>query len=164
MLTAGTLAIQKVTRRGRFAPPPPPVSFVGVDGFETADGGGAMIKGIAGVGSPIENAGMIGGDIITSIDGQKIEDADDARRIIRATPPGKTVLDITYIRDGATATTQLTTITRKEFAGLEPLDARPGGQGRIGVDVGDASACPARTPTAWSWTTLTATAPPTSRA
>lgn len=141
VLTAGTLGIQKVTRRGRFAPPPPPVSFVGVDGFDTADGGGAFIEGIAGVGSPVERAGLIGGDIITGINGQKIEDEDDARRIIRATPPGQT-LDITYIRDGETRTTQLTTIAQKEFEGLRPLNARPGGQGRIGVDVGSRKRVP----------------------
>ncbi|HEX6622524.1 MAG TPA: PDZ domain-containing protein [Pyrinomonadaceae bacterium] len=141
VLTAGTLVVQKMTRSGRFAPPPPAVSFVGVDGFSTADGGGAFIDGIAGVGSPVERAGLIGGDIITSINGQKIEDADDASRIIRATPPGQTI-EVVYIRDGATATTQLTTITKKEFAGLEPLEARPGGQGRIGVDVGSRKRVP----------------------
>src|SRR5215207_1763041 len=68
VLTAGTLAVQRMTRRGPFAPPPA-VSFFGVDGFSTADGGGAFIQGLAGVGSPVESAGMIGGDIITGING-----------------------------------------------------------------------------------------------
>ena len=141
VLTAGTLVIQRANRWGRFAPPPPAVSFFGVGGFDTADGGGAFIEGIAGVGSPVESAGMIGGDIITGINGQKVEDEDDARRIIRATPPGE-ILDITYIRDGETRATQLRTIAEKEFPGLRPLNARPGGQGRIGVDVGSRKRVP----------------------
>jgi membrane-associated protease RseP (regulator of RpoE activity) len=141
VLTIGSLAVQKVARRGRFAPPPPATSFAGVDGFETADGGGAFIEGIAGVGSPVENAGLIGGDIITNFDGQKIEDDDDIRRILGVTPPGKTV-DVTFIRDGETKTTKLTTIAEKDFQRLRPLENRPGGQGRIGVDVGDRKRAP----------------------
>ncbi len=141
VLTVGGIGIQKLVGRGRFASPPPPVSFVGVDGFDTADGGGAFIEGIAGLGSPIERAGLIGGDIVTIFDGQKIEDDDDMSRTLRATPPGKTV-EVTFIRDGETKTTTLTTTTKKEFQGLRPFNARPGGQGRIGVDVGDRKRVP----------------------
>lgn len=141
LLTAGILVVQKLTNRGRWSAPPPPISFLGIDGFETADEGGALIKGIAGVGSSVERAGMIGGDIITAFDGQKIQDVDDIRRALRATPPGKTV-EVVYIRDGETKTTQLTTGDEKDFAGLRPLNARPGGQGRIGVDVGDTTRVP----------------------
>lgn len=133
VLTAGGLGVQRLTRRGRFAPPPPPVSFLGVDGFETADGGGAFIEGIAGADSAIERAGLIGGDIITSFDAKKIEDEDDMRRALRETPVGKAV-EVVYIRDGETKTTTLTTIAEKEFQGLRPFNARAGGQGRIGVD------------------------------
>lgn len=136
LLTAGGLGVQKLAGRGRFAPPPPPISFMGVDGFDTADGGGAFIEGIAGVGSPVERAGLIGADIITVFDGRKIEDADDIRRALRETPPGKTV-EVTFIRDGETKTTTLTTIAEKEFQGLRPLNSRPGGQGRLAVDPGD---------------------------
>ena len=141
VLTAGILGVQKMTGTGRFRPPPPPVSFLGVDGFDSADGGGAFIEGIAGVGSPVERAGLIGGDIITAFDGQKIESDEDMRRVLRATPPGKTV-EVVYIRDGETRTTQLTTIVEKAFAGRGPLRERPGGEGRIGVDVGDRKRVP----------------------
>lgn len=141
LLTVGILGVQKMTGTGRFAPPPPPTSFLGVDGFETADGGGAFIEGIAGVGTPVERAGLVGGDIITAFDGKKIEDAGDMREALRATPPGKTV-EVVFVRDGETKTTQLTTIIEKDFPGLGPLNARPGGQGRIGVDVGDRKRVP----------------------
>lgn len=141
VLTAGILGVQKMTGTGRFAPPPPPVSFLGVDGFDTADGGGAFIEGIAGFGSPVERAGLVGGDIITSFDGRKIGDAGDIREALRTTPPGKTV-EVVYVRDGETRTTQLTTGIEKDFPGLGPLNARPGGQGRIGVDVGDRTRVP----------------------
>jgi membrane-associated protease RseP (regulator of RpoE activity) len=122
-------------------PPPPPTSFLGVDGFETADGGGAFIEGIAGVGSPIENAGLIGGDVIINFDGQKIEDDDDMSRMLRKTPIGKAV-EVVFVRDGVTKTTTLTSIAQRDFPGMSPLDARPGGKGKIGVDTGDRKRVP----------------------
>ena len=87
MVVVGSL----VNDRGRGSGPgggPPPVqrSFLGVDGIETADGGGAMIEGIAGPDTPVVRAGLIGGDVIKSFDGKPIEDADDLRRLLRSTP------------------------------------------------------------------------------
>ena len=135
VLTAGTLGIQKVTRRGRFAPPPPPHAHLEADDFDTADGGGAMLEGLESPNSSLERAGLIGGDIITSFDGKKVEDEDDIYRILRETPIGK-VVEVVYIREGVTKTTTLKTVERKESeAARRALRERPnGGEGRIGVD------------------------------
>ncbi|MGB8507861.1 MAG: PDZ domain-containing protein, partial [Pyrinomonadaceae bacterium] len=110
-----------------------PQSFLGVDGFDTAEGGGAMIEGIAAPGTPIEAAGLIGGDIITSFDGKQVADDDAMRDFLASTPVGKSV-EVIYTRDGVpNLKTVLTTISEKSFRGLTPLNERPGGQGRIGV-------------------------------
>jgi membrane-associated protease RseP (regulator of RpoE activity) len=106
-----------------------------VDAFETADGGGAFITGLSGPNSSLERAGLRGGDTITSFDGRPVRDARALRRILRATPVGKTV-EIIFLRDGKTITTTLTTEPAESFRGDDPLDERPGGQGRIGANVG----------------------------
>ncbi|MCA1591147.1 MAG: PDZ domain-containing protein [Acidobacteria bacterium] len=123
-------------RRGPMINIVAPHSFLGVDGFDTADGGGAMIQGIAAPDTPVERAGLIGGDIINSFDGKPVADDDAMREILAATPVGKTV-EVVYTRDSATAKTILTTISEKNFRGLSPLDERPGGKGIIGVDTSD---------------------------
>lgn len=107
-----------------------------VDGFTTADGGGAFIDGLAGPGTSLEAAGILGGDIITSWDGQPVRDAGAMRRIVAGTPPGKTV-PVTYIHDGETRTGAVTTIDKRDFHGMTPIEARPGGRGVLGVDPGD---------------------------
>jgi S1-C subfamily serine protease len=107
-----------------------------VDGFSTADGGGAFIDGLAAPGTSLEAAGLRGGDIITGWDGQPVRDAGALRRILAGTPPGKAV-QVTYIQDGETKTATVTTADRRDFHGMDSINARPGGQGRIGVDPGD---------------------------
>lgn len=106
-----------------------------VDNFDTPDGGGAMIEGLSGPDTSLEAAGLLGGDIITHFDAKPVRDEDALRRLIAATPPGKQV-EVIYIHDGETKKTMLTTKGRGEFRGMQPIDARPGGQGRIGVNVG----------------------------
>src|SRR5579885_3471266 len=107
-------------------------SFLGVDGFDTAEGGGARVQGIAGPNTPFVNAGLIGGDIITSFDGKRVTDASAMSRILAETPPGKTV-EVTYIRDNAPGKTSLTTMAGKDFQGMSAFDARPGGEGDIEI-------------------------------
>jgi membrane-associated protease RseP (regulator of RpoE activity) len=107
-----------------------------VDGFDTPDGGGAMIRGLSGPDTSFEAAGLLGGDTITFFDGKPVRDADALRKFIAATPPGKTV-DVVFIRDGETKTAKLTTRGRGEYRGMQPIDSRAGGRGIIGVNVGD---------------------------
>jgi serine protease Do len=135
VLVVGGMMPLAFRSRGGGSPPPAAVrSFLGVDGFENAPGGGAFIEGIAGVGAPIERAGMIGGDIITAFDGKKIEDAGDMREAVRTTPPGKTV-EVTYVRDGETKKAKLVTVSEEENSRLEEaFEDRPQPQGFLGVD------------------------------
>ena len=110
--------------------PAPVRSFLGVDGFETAPGSGAMVMGIAGPDTPLLRAGLIGGDIIKTFDGKDVRDASEMRRILGETPVGKTV-PVGFIRDGVFGTVQLTTVAEKDVPGLKLFDRRPGGAGNI---------------------------------
>jgi membrane-associated protease RseP (regulator of RpoE activity) len=140
MFSAGILPLSiKIRNRGRAAADagPPAVSLMAeADAFDTPDGGGAMIRGLAGPGSSLEAAGLVGGDIITNFDGKPIRDAGALRGLIAQTPPGKAV-EVVYIHDGETKKTTLTTLGRQDFRGLQPIESRPGGRGIIGVDPGD---------------------------
>jgi hypothetical protein len=126
--------------RGRGSRPDssaPAISLVAeADGYDTADGGGAFIRGLAGPDSSLERAGLFGGDIITGFDGKPIRDADALRKLIAATPPGKAV-EVVYLHDGETKKTTLTTTSRQDFRGMQPVESRPGGRGIIGIDPGD---------------------------
>lgn len=125
-------AIVKSVRRSAASGPVITGSFLGVDPFEDAEGGGAFITGIAAPDTPVVRAGLIGGDIIKSFDGKPVRDADDMREILGATPAGKAV-EVVYVRDGIEAKTVLTTIAEKDNPGMRPFDQRPGGVGDIGI-------------------------------
>ena len=132
VLTAGGIVIRMVNDGGRAAASMPD-AFLGVDGFDDAPGGGgAMIEGIAAPGTPVELAGIIGGDIIISFDGKSIADADDMRRALAATPIGKEV-EVKFIRDGQEKTTKLTVGSDRDYRAWADIDARPGGKGQFGV-------------------------------
>ena len=103
------------------------------DGFETADGGGALLEGLDGPDTSWERAGIIGGDIITAFDGKPVRDEDALRRAIGSTPPGKAV-EVEFIRDGETGKVVLTTAAREAYKGIGVLDVRPGGRGVLGID------------------------------
>jgi membrane-associated protease RseP (regulator of RpoE activity) len=112
--------------------------LVEADAYDTADGGGATIRGLAGPGTSLEAAGLAGGDIITSFDGQPVRDPDALKRLIAATPIGKQV-EITFIRDGDTKKTVLTTVGGQTFRGMDTLRQRPGGRGVLDIDFSDSS-------------------------
>ena len=123
------------------APPPARRSYVGVDGFDSTDGGVTFAK-VAPPDSPADKAGLVGGDIITTFDGQKVDDEDVMAKLLKSTPVGKTV-DVVYIRDGETKTTKLTTVSREDFDKLvKTFDKRVEGKGQFGYDTGDAKRVP----------------------
>jgi serine protease Do len=142
MAAAGLTAIVKqIPRipRGGVATIAAPKSYAGVDDFETADGNIGVTFGSAETpDGPAEKAGLVGGDIITTVDGQSVHSDDDITEIMRRTPIGKTV-EIVYIRDGETKNTKLTTISREELNRLnEVFGNRPEGRGQFGYDADNA--------------------------
>ena len=112
-----------------------PRSYVGVDDFDTADGdAGVTFANVETPDGPADKAGLVGGDIITTVDGQPVHSDDEMTGIMRRTPIGKTV-DVVYIRDGETKNTKLTTISREELNRLSGVFAdRPEGLGRFGYE------------------------------
>lgn len=118
-----------------------PKSYVGVDGFDSTDGG-VTFQNVEPPGSPADKAGLVGGDIVTSFDGQVINDEDQIGDILQMTPVGKTV-DIVYVRDGETKNTKLTTISKEEFDRLaRDFRNRPEGRGLFGYEEDDTERVP----------------------
>lgn len=108
-------------------------SWVGVDGFETTDGG-VTFDVVTPPGSPADKAGLVGGDIVTSFDGHAVTEDDQMMDLLRQTPVGKTV-EVIYLRDGVIKKTLLTTVSEGAFNQLrEAFSARPEGKGLFGFE------------------------------
>jgi S1-C subfamily serine protease len=139
-LVAGVFTALFAPRRA-FNPPgivqsATPRSFFGVDGFEDSEAG-VTFDDVEPPDSPADKAGLIGGDIIKTYDGQNVEDADRMGELLRNTPVGKTV-DVVYVRDGETKTTKLTTISRDDGDRLaKAFERRPEGKGYLGYNGGE---------------------------
>jgi serine protease Do len=94
--------------------------------------GGAFINKVTTPGSPADQAGLVGGDVITSFDGKPLKKDSDLTNLIAQTPTGKTV-DVVYLRDGETKTTKLTTVSEKDIDRLkETFNDNP--KGFLGVN------------------------------
>lgn len=133
--TGGGLSmfVKNVRNIPRVSAPAASRSFVGVDGFETTDGG-VTFDVVEPPGSPADNAGLVGGDIVTSFDGHTITDDDEIMDLLRQTPIGKTV-EVIYLRDGLIKKTQLTTISESGFNQLRAaFNNRPEGKGMFGFE------------------------------
>lgn len=108
-------------------------SYVGVDDFDTTDGG-ATFKNVEPPGGPADKAGLVGGDIVTSFDGHPIKEANEIMDLLGRTPVGKTV-EVIYTRDGNFHNTQLTTVSRDEYNRLDrEYSRRPEGKGKFGFE------------------------------
>jgi S1-C subfamily serine protease len=118
-------------------------SYVGVDDFETADGdAGVTFANVEPADGPADKAGLVGGDIVTTVDGQAIHSDDEITDVMERTPIGKTI-DVVYIRDGVTRTTKLTTISKAELDQLNEIyEQRPEGKGLFGFSTGDTELVP----------------------
>jgi S1-C subfamily serine protease len=109
-----------------------PASKFGVLSFKDADGGGAMLDAITPPDGPADQAGVLGGDIIKTFDGQTVNGESGMKKILASTPIGKTV-DVVYVRDGETRTTKMTTTSEEELERLtDAFENRAGGKGFIG--------------------------------
>ena len=119
------------------APPPPPRAMLGVSPLEDAEGG-VTFDNVLAPGSPADKAGLVGGDVITSFDGQVVHDEDQMTDLMRRTPIGKPV-EVIYVRDSETKTTTMTTVSKEEFDRLlQDFRNRPEGRGLFGFDDDDA--------------------------
>jgi len=111
----------------------PSRAYAGVHSFDTTDGG-VTFDNVEPPGSPADIAGLVGGDIITTVDGQAVRSDDEMMELLGRTPIGKT-LDVVYVRDGETKNTKLTTISKAEFDRLARQSRdRPEGLGQFGYD------------------------------
>ena len=108
-------------------------SYFGVNGFET-NGSKVTFKNVEPPGGPADKAGLVGGDIITSFDGRPVNDRRDIMDVLEKTPIGKTV-EVIYLRDGISHTTQMTTISRMNPDRLaREFKNRPEGRGMFGFE------------------------------
>ena len=87
---------------------------------------------------PADKAGLIGGDVILSFDGQKVENEDQLQDLMTKTIIGKTV-DVEYSRDGEKKVAKLTTISQDDERKLNrEFERRPEGRAQFGYEDGDA--------------------------
>jgi len=112
-------------------------SYLGVDRFDNSDDG-VIFKAVMAPNGPADKAGLVGGDVIVTFDGQPIHDEDQLNNIMTQTPVGKTV-DVEYMRDGQKKTVKLTTISDEENHRLtREFERRPEGRAQFGYEDGDA--------------------------
>lgn len=115
---AAFTAVISPMRRGRIGSVQTPVnrSYAGVRDWETTDNG-VTFEVVSPPGGPADKAGLVGGDVIISFDGQRIHNEDEMTQALTRTPIGKTV-DVQYLRDGVTQSTKLTTVSEDELERL----------------------------------------------
>ena len=112
-------------------------SYIGVDEFDNSDQG-VTFGAVTTPGGPADQAGLVGGDVILTFDGQPVRDEDQIDDLMTKTPVGKTV-DIEYLRDGQKKTAKLTTISLEENKRLtREFERRPEGRAHFGYEDGDA--------------------------
>jgi membrane-associated protease RseP (regulator of RpoE activity) len=112
-------------------------SYIGVDEFKDTDHG-VILNCVSAPGGPADQAGLVGGDVISKFDGQQIENEDQINDLMLHTPVGKTV-EVEYSRDGEKKTTKLTTISQQDYNRLSrEFERRPEGRAQFGYDDDDA--------------------------
>jgi S1-C subfamily serine protease len=114
-------------------------SYAGVQEWNTAENNsGVTFESVSPPGGPADKAGLIGGDVIVSFDGRRVNNEDEMSRLMVQTPVGKTV-DVEYIRDGETHVTKLTTVSEQELERLSRAfgDRPPDQRAQLGYDSDD---------------------------
>ena len=111
-------------------------SYIGIDEFKDTDQG-VMLNSVSVPDGPADKAGLVGGDVIVSFDGQQAQNEDQMDELMAKTPVGKTV-DVEYLRDGEKKTTKLTTVSLDEYRRMgKEFERRPEGRGVFGYEDGD---------------------------
>jgi serine protease Do len=103
--------------------------FLGVElmgpgdaGFNPKEQTGVMVKGLTGQAAPAARAGLQRGDVIISINGQKISDNRQLIRFVASLPVGSDAT-ITYLRDGKQRTAMLKLEERPRESSAEILES-----------------------------------------
>jgi predicted metalloprotease with PDZ domain len=115
-------------------------SYAGVQDWDTVnDNGinGVTFKSVSPPDGPADKAGLVGGDVIISFDGQRINSEVEMTRALVRTPVGKTV-DVQYMRDGETHSTKMTTVSEDELERLGDMFGDREDHGYFGIDRGSA--------------------------
>ena len=110
---------------------------IGAEDFNNTDEG-VIVESVGTPGGPADQAGLVGGDVISKFDGQPIHDEDQIDELLTKTPINKTV-EIEYIRDGQKKTIRVTTISQDDNRRLyREFERRPEGRAHFGYEDGDA--------------------------
>lgn len=109
--------------------------------FDQSDEG-VLLESTSLPNGPADKAGLIGGDLILSFNGQKIENEDQLQELMTKTQPGQTV-DVEYSRDGEKKVAKLTPISQDDERKLNrEFERRPEGKAQFGYEDGDAERVP----------------------
>ncbi len=85
-------------------------AYLGVAIEDDSGSGGATLAEVRS-GTPAAEAGLEQGDVVTELDGESVDSADELRRLVDAKSPGDEV-ELTIERDGDTQTVEVTLGTR----------------------------------------------------
>ena len=88
-------------------------------------------------GTPAADAGIKAGDVITKLNGQVVDDAGDLTRRIGSFKPSDKV-ELTYIRDGAEKTAQITLADQKNETLAKADGTQAKEQGALGIQIAPA--------------------------
>lgn len=136
---AFTALVAPVRQRQEFSSAPVVKAYIGIDEVKDMENGqGVVVNSIAVPNGPADKAGLLGGDVILTVDGQPIHSEDQMDDVMKKTPIGKTI-DIQYLRDGEAKTAKLTTISLDEHRKLaREFERRPEGRAQFGYEDGEA--------------------------
>lgn len=119
-----------------------PVNRVAIGArFDQSDEG-VLLESVSLPNGPADKAGLLGGDLILSFNGQKIENEDQFEELLTKTQPGQTV-DVEYLRDGEKKVAKLTTTSQDDERKLiREFERRREGRAQFGYEDGDAERVP----------------------
>ena len=137
VMAAGFTALVAPLRNGTIVNRTPVVKAVVGARFDQSDEG-VLLESVSLPNGPADKAGLIGGDLILTFDGQKVDNEDRLQDLLTKTPIGKTV-DVEYSRDGEKKVAKLTTISQDDERKLSrEFDKPREGRAQFGYEDGDA--------------------------
>lgn len=143
---AFTAVMTPIRERAKVVRPAEKRSFTGVrewSNVKTDNTNGVTFECVNPPEGPADKAGLVGGDVIVSFDGQPVTNEDEINRILARTPVGK-VVEVKYLRDGEPHVTKLQTAAEEELQRLnKAFDDRPRAQRAVfGYDSDDVERVP----------------------